>query len=72
MVHGDEARPASRSRLSTSGGRPCARCLTDEEVTNRAKQAMIIEKHYGRPMDIEWARTVTTASCTSSRPVRKP
>jgi len=31
-------------------------CLTDEEVTNLAKQAMTIEKHYGRPMDIEWAK----------------
>jgi len=30
-------------------------CLTDEQVTALAKQAMIIEKHYGRPMDIEWA-----------------
>ncbi|MFN2348307.1 MAG: phosphoenolpyruvate synthase [Thioalkalivibrio sp.] len=30
-------------------------CLTDEQITALAKQAMIIEKHYGRPMDIEWA-----------------
>lgn len=30
--------------------------LTDAEVTELAKQAVIIEKHYGRPMDIEWAR----------------
>lgn len=30
--------------------------LTDAEVTELAKQAMIIEEHYGRPMDIEWAR----------------
>ncbi len=26
--------------------------LSDAEVTELAKQAMIIEKHYGRPMDI--------------------
>ncbi len=31
-------------------------CLTDEEVSNLARQAMTIEKHYGRPMDIEWAK----------------
>jgi len=31
-------------------------CLTDAEVSELAKQAMIIEKHYGRPMDIEWAK----------------
>ncbi|QTH65252.1 phosphoenolpyruvate synthase [Psychrosphaera ytuae] len=30
--------------------------LTDEEVMALAKQAVIIEKHYGRPMDIEWAK----------------
>lgn len=30
-------------------------CLTDEQVESLARQAMIIEKHYGRPMDIEWA-----------------
>ncbi|MBM7422656.1 phosphoenolpyruvate synthase [Spongiibacter marinus] len=31
-------------------------CITDEEVMSLARQALIIEKHYGRPMDIEWAR----------------
>jgi pyruvate,water dikinase len=30
--------------------------ITDEEVMELAKQAVIIEKHYGRPMDIEWAK----------------
>ncbi|ACL74007.1 phosphoenolpyruvate synthase [Thioalkalivibrio sulfidiphilus HL-EbGr7] len=30
-------------------------CLTDEQVMDLARQAVIIEKHYGRPMDIEWA-----------------
>jgi len=30
--------------------------LTDDEVQNLAKQAVIIEKHYQRPMDIEWAK----------------
>jgi pyruvate,water dikinase len=31
-------------------------CLTDAEVEALAKQAVIIERHYGRPMDIEWAK----------------
>ena len=31
-------------------------CITDEEVMALAKQALIIEQHYGRPMDIEWAK----------------
>jgi pyruvate,water dikinase len=30
--------------------------LTDEEVMELAKQAIVIEKHYKRPMDIEWAK----------------
>tara|TARA_Y100001001_G_scaffold144187_1_gene149987 strand:- start:1699 stop:4026 length:2328 start_codon:yes stop_codon:yes gene_type:complete len=30
--------------------------LADDEVENLARQAMIIEKHYQRPMDIEWAK----------------
>lgn len=30
--------------------------LTDAEVIELAKYAMIIEKHYQRPMDIEWGR----------------
>ncbi len=31
-------------------------CISDEEVMALAKQALIIEQHYGRPMDIEWAK----------------
>ena len=30
--------------------------LSDEEVIELARYATIIEKHYGRPMDIEWGR----------------
>jgi len=30
--------------------------LTTDELTNLAKQAMTIEKHYGQAMDIEWAK----------------
>ncbi|MCA7012876.1 phosphoenolpyruvate synthase [Dickeya dadantii] len=31
-------------------------CLSDAEVQALAHQALLIEKHYGRPMDIEWAK----------------
>ncbi len=31
-------------------------CLTDEDVTELAKQAQTIEDHYQRPMDIEWGK----------------
>ena len=30
--------------------------ITDAEVTELAHYALTIEKHYGRPMDIEWGR----------------
>ncbi|SCV00882.1 phosphoenolpyruvate synthase [Cupriavidus necator] len=30
--------------------------ITDEDVTELSRYAMIIEKHYGRPMDIEWGK----------------
>ncbi|BBG58655.1 MULTISPECIES: phosphoenolpyruvate synthase [Providencia] len=30
--------------------------LTDHEVEELSRQALQIEKHYGRPMDIEWAK----------------
>jgi pyruvate,water dikinase len=30
--------------------------LTDEEVTQLAKWCLIIEEHYNKPMDIEWAK----------------
>jgi pyruvate,water dikinase len=30
--------------------------LTDAEVTELARQALVIEDHYGRPMDIEWGK----------------
>jgi len=30
-------------------------CIDDEQVMDLARQAVIIEQHYQRPMDIEWA-----------------
>ncbi|MET3813820.1 phosphoenolpyruvate synthase [Pantoea sp. UYEF8] len=31
-------------------------CLSDDEVQALAQQAVLIEQHYKRPMDIEWAK----------------
>jgi pyruvate,water dikinase len=31
-------------------------CLSDQEVMELARQALVIEDHYGRPMDIEWGK----------------
>ena len=30
-------------------------CISDDQVEELARQAVTIENHYGRPMDIEWA-----------------
>ncbi|MEW6765357.1 MAG: phosphoenolpyruvate synthase [Pseudomonadota bacterium] len=35
-------------------------CIDDDEVLELARQAVIIEEHYGRPMDIEWAKDGNT------------
>jgi len=31
-------------------------CISDKEILTLARWAQIIEKHYGRPMDMEWAK----------------
>jgi pyruvate,water dikinase len=38
--------PAERARFS----------LSDADVETLARQALVIEQHYGRPMDIEWGK----------------
>ncbi|WES66257.1 phosphoenolpyruvate synthase [Microbacter sp. GSS18] len=35
-------------------------CITDADVEELARQALTIEEHYGRPMDIEWAKDGVT------------
>jgi len=44
--------------------------LTDEEILTLAKLAIIIEEHYDRPQDIEWAKDGKTGKLfiTQSRP----
>lgn len=35
-------------------------CINDKDVESLARQALLIEKHYGVPMDIEWAKDGVT------------
>jgi pyruvate,water dikinase len=57
MIYGDEAKAGKSVKVVDVDRAERARfCLSDAEVSELAKQAMIIEKHYGRPMDIEWAK----------------
>ena len=46
LVTTAETAPADRNRFS----------LTDADVMELARYAVLIEKHYGRPMDIEWGK----------------
>lgn len=46
LVHTVDTPPEQRNRYS----------LSDADVTELARYAMIIEAHYGRPMDIEWGK----------------
>ena len=53
------AEPGSSERVCTVAVPAAERArfsLSDEEVEALARQALIIEQHYGCPMDIEWAR----------------
>lgn len=57
MIYGDEAKAGRSVKVVDVDRADRARfCLSDAEVTELAKQAMIIEQHYQRPMDIEWAK----------------
>ena len=45
-VHNEDVPAVDRNRFS----------ISDADVHELARQAVTIEKHYGRPMDIEWAK----------------
>ena len=56
-VHATAARPGSRCRRCEVPEAERRRfSITDAEVEELARYALIIEKHYGRPMDIEWGK----------------
>lgn len=55
MVYSDK--PGERVRIEeTPAELRSTFSISDEDVHELAKQALVIEKHYGRPMDIEWAK----------------
>ncbi|MGC1333614.1 phosphoenolpyruvate synthase [Pseudomonas sp.] len=57
MIYGAEAKAGKSVQTVDVDKADRARfCLTDAQVSELAKQAMIIEKHYQCPMDIEWAQ----------------
>ncbi|MEL4425150.1 phosphoenolpyruvate synthase [Shewanella indica] len=57
MVYSDDASHGKQVKIEdVAKEQRMTFSINDEEVMELAKQAMIIEKHYGRPMDIEWAK----------------
>ncbi|WP_290703840.1 phosphoenolpyruvate synthase [Amphritea sp.] len=57
MVYGAEGNTASAvETVKVSPEQRMQFSISDDDVQGLAKIAMIIEKHYGRPMDIEWAK----------------
>ncbi|MCD9125837.1 phosphoenolpyruvate synthase [Luteimonas fraxinea] len=55
MVYSDV--PGERVRIEdTPAGLRDTFSITDEDVQELSRQALIIEEHYKRPMDIEWAK----------------
>ena len=55
MIYGnDESNPVIN--IATSKEKQEQFVLSDEEVTKIANWALIIEEHYQKPMDIEWAK----------------
>lgn len=57
MVYGDEGSTAKSTKIvEVEKADRSQFALSDDELCVLAKQAMIIEKHYGCPMDVEWAK----------------
>lgn len=57
MVYADNKEHGKQVRVENVESALCDRfCLTDEELEALARQAILIEQHYKRPMDIEWAK----------------
>jgi len=57
MVYTDDASVGRTTEfVDVDGPEQLRLSLTDDEVTELAEQALKIEEHYGRPMDIEWGK----------------
>lgn len=57
MVYADDRGHGKQVRIEEVAPDEARRySLSDEEVETLARQALTIERHYGRPMDIEWAK----------------
>ena len=60
MVYARDGGTATVEMIETTGKEREALVLNDNEILQLAKWAVLIEQHYGRPMDMEWAKDGTT------------
>ncbi len=56
MVYSQKGASDPIKNVETSKSERESFVLNDDEILELARWAVIIEKHYGRPMDVEWAK----------------
>lgn len=56
MVYSDGRTREPIRNVATSSAERSRFCINDEDVLTLADYALTIERHYGRPMDMEWAK----------------
>ena len=60
MIYSKAKKGGATVNIHTPKPRQQQFILSDQEVIDLAKWALVIEKHYGKPMDIEWAKDGNT------------
>ncbi len=57
MVYGDDPTPGKTvDTIDVDEADSLSFCISDDDIIELARMAVIIEKHYDRPMDIEWGK----------------
>lgn len=56
MIYAAGGAAATTQEVATSAAERAAFVLSDPEILSLARWGQAIERHYGRPMDIEWAK----------------
>lgn len=56
MVYADQGGAETVKQIDVSQHKRALYCLNDDEIESLARQALIIEDHYGKAMDVEWAK----------------
>lgn len=70
MIYANDDSPSSTINVDTAQIKQIQFVLSDIEVSMLANWALLIEQHYQKPMDIEWAKDGTTGELfiTQARP----